>query len=157
MLDCAQVAAHFRRAAATLPEELAGVVATVITAARIEAKSYIGHQQESWPRLSDATILGFFHERGFWIPGKADLGFAPPDYEPLLRTGQMRDSISTAQDGLVGIVGSDDKVMLFQEMGTPGARYPIPPRPTLALALMSSTHLCTGPLTDILAAALVPD
>lgn len=139
MYTCAEVAEYYRLSARRCEAELTGIVAAVVTQAAVRARGYIGKQQEEWAPLSTATIFGFFHPAAGWLPGKEARGFARPDYEPLLGdTGFMRDSISTAVEGLRGIVGSDDKVALYQEMGTQTALYPIPPRPFLAKALMES-------------------
>lgn len=137
MMSFRQFAEHMERAAEMVPEAIAGVVVEVTALAEARAKEMIGTYQPGWEPLSEATLEGFHHEYGFFIPGKIELGYAPPD-NPLLRTGGMRDSITSEADGNTGIIGSDDKVMLWQEMGTPDAIYPIPPRPVLAKAMMDS-------------------
>jgi phage gpG-like protein len=50
--------------------------------------------------------------------------------DPLLRTGELRDSISHVVDGRRAVVGSDDPVAIYQETGTSR----IPPRPFLSTA-----------------------
>jgi hypothetical protein len=103
-----------------------------------EAKAEIGTYQsaagpfQAWDPLSSATLEGFLHPVAGWIPGKKDLGYAPPD-NPLLREGDMRDSIEHVVRlvSLVGgeaHVGSNDPKALWQELGTPNARFPIEPR-----------------------------
>jgi HK97 gp10 family phage protein len=91
-----------------------------------EAKGYIGSYQEGWPKLAPSTIAE-----------KTALGYAPPD-NPLLRTGDMRDSIEhqteSTGDGALGIIGSNDEAAKFHEIGTSR----MPPRPFLALAMMRS-------------------
>lgn len=91
-------------------------------AARIveaEARAEIGHLQGSagpfpgWPPLADTTINGW---RGH--PGKDALGFSPPDYDPLLRSGDMRDSIEHVVVGNTAHVGSNSPVAVWQELGT---------------------------------------
>lgn len=156
MFTCAEVAQHYRRAAAALESDLSDVVVNVIERSVVRAKGYIGHPQDGWAPLSEATIEGFRHERGFWITGKRELGFSPPDYEPLLRTSQMRGSIAGAVEGLRGIVGSPDKVAVYQEMGTPGARYPIPPRPFLARALQEAVPLAEAELLEVAERIMMP-
>lgn len=86
-----------------------------------EAKDVIGTYRYGWPQLATATQRD-----------RVRLGF--PANEPLLRTGDMRDSIShyvetglTGAHGVTedaGYVGSPSKIALAQELGT--AR--IPPR-----------------------------
>lgn len=91
-------------------------------AARIveaEAKSEIGHRQgqagpfKAWEPLAETTIHGY---KGH--PGKADLGHSPPDYDPLLRDGGMRDSIQHVVRGNEAHVGSNDDKAVWQELGT---------------------------------------
>ena len=78
----------------------------------------------NWPELAAATQ----EER-------VRLGFSRN--KPLLRTGDLRDSIShvVGYEGkeLVGYVGSPLKIALYQEMGTGR----IPPRPFLSASLMA--------------------
>jgi len=105
----------------------AAAVAALDTAARsieVEAKSEIGTYQRDnmgpfapWEELKQATQRE--RER---------LGFTPND--PLLRTGDLRDSISHETHGLEAVVGSTSQVMVWQELGT----ETIPPRSVLGLA-----------------------
>lgn len=134
MLTCKQMAeklmASARRSENMLvipTEELMGDLATM-------AKGFIGHYQDGWAPLKPATV-----------EDKEKKGFAPPD-NPLLRTGEMWSSITFEVEmkgfGLVeGIVGSDSKVALDQEIGVVRAKGSLPPRPFLALAMMRSYSL----------------
>jgi phage gpG-like protein len=97
----------------------------VAKAIEATAKAEIGHYQpavgpfQAWPELADST--------------KADRvrqGFSEND--PLLRTGEMRDSISHEVSGLEAVIGSDSDVMVWQELGT----KTIPPRPVLGPAAL---------------------
>jgi hypothetical protein len=87
------------------------------------AAAYIGTYQQGWPALAQSTIKD-----------KEAQGFEVPD--PLLRTGEMRDSIRHEVDPITLelVVGSDDKRALWQELGT----VRIPPRSFLGLALEHS-------------------
>jgi phage gpG-like protein len=58
---------------------------------------------------------------------KAELGFAPPD-NPLLRTGELAESIEVTADRDEAEIGSNEDIAVYQEMGTPDARFPIPAR-----------------------------
>lgn len=143
MITLFEAAAFFRASAARCEAELSFVVVEVIDDAAARARQYIGQPQSGWPMawepLSGATVDGFRHYSGRWIPGKAELGYGA--YErPLLREGDMRDSIEVNALGLFGEVGSDSKIALWQEMGTPGAAYPIPPRPFLAKGMMDASY-----------------
>lgn len=143
MITLTEAAAYYRASAERCEAELSTIVVTVIERAGELARGYIGQQQNGWPMawspLSSATVEGFRHRRGFWVPGKESLGYGGYD-SPMLRTGNMRDSIETNVVELFGEVGSNDKKALFQEMGTPGADYPIPPRPFLAKGLMDASY-----------------
>ncbi|HTI81731.1 MAG TPA: hypothetical protein VL614_14885 [Acetobacteraceae bacterium] len=137
MMTFRQFAEHMERAADAVPEAIAGVVVEVTALAVVRAKDMIGTYQPGWDPLHEATLMGFWHKRGPYIPGKNELGFAPPD-NPLLRDGGMRDSIEGEAIDNTGVIGSPEKKMLWQEMGTPNADYPIEPRPVLAKAVMDS-------------------
>lgn len=91
-----------------------------------EAKAEIGHYQrkntgrfEPWAELADSTKAE-----------RVRLGFS--ENEPLLRTGDLRDSISREVHGLEAVVGSTSMIMVYQELGTDT----IPPRAVLGLAAM---------------------
>lgn len=93
-----------------------------------EAKKEIGHLQKSigpfqeWDELADATKAD-----------KERLGYVfNSDYNPLLRTGKLRDSIEyeVNMPKLEAIVGSKDPIAAFQEFGT----NRIPPRPFIGRA-----------------------
>lgn len=92
------------------------------------AQGYIGQELPEWPPLADSTI-----------EEKERLGYTGvvSDTDPLLRTGEMRDSIEAVvtptATGVKLDVGSNDPVALYQEMGTPT----IPPRPFIALSAIA--------------------
>jgi len=157
MFTCLEVADYYRMAALRCEEELSGVVATIVETAAVRARTYIGVKQQDWDPLSTATIFGFHHPDAGFLVGKADRGFSGPDYQPLLGdTGTLQESISSAVDGLMGIVGSDDKIGLYQEMGTAEAMYPIPPRPFLAKALMEAEVDIEALAGEVAVSLLVP-
>ena len=94
------------------------------------ARSEIGHYQgevapfAGWTELADST--------------KADRlakGFTEND--PLLRTGQLRDSISHQVGGLEAVIGSTSDIMVYQELGTDR----IPPRAVLGPAAIRNKEL----------------
>lgn len=80
-----------------------------------EAKDAIGTYKFGWPQLAPSTQAQ-----------RVRLGY--PANEPLLRTGELRDSISYTVDGSVGYVFSTSPVAVWMELGT----VRIPPRPFLA-------------------------
>ena len=63
------------------------------------------------------------------------LGYTPDD--PLLRSGETRDTVTHAVSGTEGVIGSDSDVMVYQELGTPD----IPPRPVLGPAAIRNKPL----------------
>lgn len=93
-----------------------------------ESKAIIGHLQagygefKAWPELADSTK----EEKE-----KLGYGDASNDWQPLLRTGEMRDSISYATELHKVYIGSTSDIMVYQEMGTGR----IPARPVLGLAI----------------------
>ena len=86
-----------------------------------KAQSAIGREHELWAPLAESTIAD-----------KASHGFPTP--KPLLRTGQMRDSIEYTVHGNEGCVGSNSPIAVYQELGTSR----IPPRSFLVSAAISS-------------------
>jgi HK97 gp10 family phage protein len=72
-----------------------------------------------WAELADSTEAE-----------KARLGYEPN--APLLRTGEMRESIGYQVEGLEAAIGSTDPKMVFHEFGT----VKMPPRPVLGPAVV---------------------
>ena len=93
-----------------------------------DAKEIIGHYQRSdtgpfpeWAELATSTKAD-----------RVSQGFTPND--PLLRTGELRNSIRHEVRGHSVAVGSDLDIAIYQEMGT----ATIPPRPFLRIAAFRS-------------------
>jgi hypothetical protein len=86
-----------------------------------KAKVAIGKEHELWAPLAESTIAD-----------KAHHGFPTP--KPLLRTGELRDSIEYTVHGLQGCVGSDLDIAVYQELGTSR----IPARSFLVSSAISS-------------------
>jgi hypothetical protein len=92
------------------------------------AKDEIGFYQgevgsfPAWAELTDETEAE-----------KARLGFETG--APLLRTGELRDSIGHEVGPLEAAIGSTSDVMLYQEIGTEH----IPPRPVLGPAIIHNS------------------
>lgn len=113
-----------------------------------DAKLSIGFEQHepsgpfaAWAALSSATMEGFTHPKAGWIEGKEALGYTGhrSATDPLLREGHLEASYTHISAGYAAVVGSDDDVAVWQEMGTPNARYPIPPRSVLGAAAFRMT------------------
>jgi HK97 gp10 family phage protein len=91
-----------------------------------EAKAEIGNYQDeigpfiAWPELAEATKTDRIRH-----------GYSEDD--PLLRTGDLRDSIGTviSTDGMEAQVGSNSDIAVYQELGTEH----IPPRSFLGGAM----------------------
>jgi hypothetical protein len=86
-----------------------------------KAKAAIGKEHELWAPLAASTIAD-----------KAAHGFKTP--APLLRTGEMRDSIEYVVHGNEGAVGSNSEIAVYQELGTSH----IPPRSFLVSSAIAS-------------------
>lgn len=127
LLSLAQFAAKL----AEVPLEMQAAETLVLTHAakhvQQEAKKQIGHYADAagpfgaWAPLAETTLAD-----------KERAGYAPPD-NPLLRSGDMRDSIEYTVLPLEAHVGSNDDKAVYQELGThgpnPGADgYHVPPR-----------------------------
>lgn len=94
---------------------------------RDDAQARIGTYQgaagpfNAWQPLANSTIAD-----------RINKGFTPND--PLLRSGELRDSITSQVHGDKAIVGSASDIALYQEVGT----ATIPPRPFLGPAAFAS-------------------
>lgn len=102
-----------------------------------EAKKEIGKYQEQkgsfpeWQELAESTIKE-----------KERLGYGPPD-NPLLRTGEMRDSIKHEVMGHEAIIGSNSPIIGYHEYGT----SKMPARPVIGPAAFSKKRFigrCIG-------------
>ena len=113
-----------RGAATRVLPALEQVVEETVIYAAVLAKGKIGVQQEDWAPLAASTIAD-----------KRTLGFSGPYYSPLLREGEMQDSISFETNYLTGLMGSDDKVAYWQEFGT----SKMPPRPFIGPAMREAS------------------
>lgn len=116
-------AEHLLKAAAAEPLALQAGLEGALKIIKRSAKQKIGHYQEAsgpfqdWAELTDETKEDRLRK-----------GYAEDD--PLLRSGDLKESIVHEMEILEGVVGSKDPVMAYQEYGTPT----IPPRPTIGPA-----------------------
>ncbi len=92
------------------------------------AKAEIGIYQDAvgefnaWDELADSTKSD-----------RVQQGYS--ENEPLLRSGELRDSISREVGTREAVVGSDSDIMVYQELGTPT----IPPRPVIGPAALRTS------------------
>lgn len=116
-------------------------------AAAVEAtaKSEFGEYQAAvgpypeWEQLAESTQQE--RER---------LGYTPND--PLLRSGELRDSVGREVRHMEAVIGSRSPVMFYQELGTPR----IPPRPVLGPALIRSEEAIKHALAGVLFVCIAP-
>jgi HK97 gp10 family phage protein len=98
---------------------------TVADAVRDTAKSELGHYQPAvghfgaWPELADSTKKD-----------RVAQGFTEND--PLLRSGDLRESIKNEVSATHAVIGSTSDVAVYQELGT----EKMPPRPFLGPAVL---------------------
>jgi len=116
-------------------------------AKEIAAKKMIGHELSIWKPLDEVTIERKERE-GFTGQVSAT--------DPLLRTGEMRESISYEvipnPEGATVIIGSSSKHAIYQELGTPT----IPPRPFLSVATAESIPVAEKELGETAITLLTP-
>lgn len=84
------------------------------------AREAIGTYRYGWPQLAQSTQTE-----------RVRLGFTPND--PLLRTGDLRDSVSHQVLGNIGYIGSNDMKAVWNFLGTSS----IPPRDPILGAIMT--------------------
>ncbi len=87
------------------------------------AKHAIGTYEYGWPQLAESTQAQ-----------RVSLGYSAN--EPLLRTGDLKDSITHNSDDKEAYVGTDNPIAKYQEFGT----SKIPARPFLGGAIMQEEH-----------------
>ncbi|NPU23934.1 hypothetical protein [Bradyrhizobium denitrificans] len=104
------------------------------------AAEYPGHYQPGWAPLAESTLKD-----------KTAKGFAVPS--PLKRTGQMAASFAKelVPTELTVVIGSPEKVALWQEMGTSR----IPPRPVAAKAMRNAIPYAADVFGEIAVALLM--
>src|SRR5258708_5729701 len=112
-------------------------------AVAVEAKGMIGHELAIWPPLAPSTIAQ-----------KKKLGYVGriSATDPLLRTGEMRDSIDGEAFGLTGIVGATDEKAVYHELGT----AKMPPRRFLGPALVGQLPVAERFFGELAMSLLTP-
>jgi hypothetical protein len=91
-----------------------------------------------WAQLADSTKADRVYQ-----------GYA--ENEPLLRTGDLRESVETLVRDNVGYVGSDSDIAVYQELGT----IKMPPRSTFGSAAVETMDLIVEIVGKGAVAALV--
>jgi hypothetical protein len=127
MMSCAEFARLLERAAIKAHNELDIPTEALMVAVAAQAKEAIGTYTYGWPELAASTQAD-----------RVKKGY--PADEPLLRTGALAASIEhraeLSPEGAEGLVFSEDKIALYQEMGTDRG---IPPRSFLFKSLWLAT------------------
>ena len=104
---------------------------------KTEAQAWIGEDHETWDPLAESTLKE-----------KAAAGYEVP--KPLLRTGELRDSIKIETQGLNAEIGTDHFLGPIHEHGT----QHVPPRPFLGPALMSKGNEAVAVIEASIARAI---
>jgi hypothetical protein len=143
MMDFAQLAEQLAAAASRVRPDLERDLAEIGEAQKKLAQEMIGTEVPSWPPLAAATIADK-ERKGFPVPA------------PLLRTGDMRESIRFEVEpsplGASMTLGSDDPIAKYQELGT----ATIPPRPFLATSAVAVMPVAEKRLAETAVALLTP-
>lgn len=122
-MDLEQFARELSSASATIATGLEAGFRVIVKEIEETAKEEIGLYQpaygpfDAWAPLAESTKVERVR-RGY------------SEDEPLLRSGELRDSIQSEVMGLAAIVGTKSDIGLWQEVGTSH----IPPRPFIGPA-----------------------
>ena len=98
------------------------ILAELAVLVRDNAREAIGTYKYGWPQLAESTQKD-----------RATKGY--PENEPLLRTGELRNSIMIHLERHRALVGSNSDIAVYQELGTSR----IPPRSFLLSSAMQAT------------------
>jgi len=132
--------------AGRLPLELAKVVDFAGGDASEIARDMIGVKQDWWLTLADST------KQDKALLAKAGYNFTPPEYNPLLREGELKESFEWGANGLQAYLTSSDPVMFFHEYGTAA----MPPRPVIGPAMLEAAAVAQTALGTIAKEILEP-
>ncbi|MBO0636475.1 hypothetical protein [Pantoea agglomerans] len=122
-MDLEQFARELSSASATIATGLEAGFSVIVKEIEETAKEEIGVYQpaygpfDAWAPLAESTKVD-----------RVRSGYTEDD--PLLRSGELRDSIESEVVGLAAIVGTKSEIGLWQEVGT----VRIPPRPFIGPA-----------------------
>ncbi|GAC1332095.1 MAG: hypothetical protein NVSMB20_03100 [Bradyrhizobium sp.] len=134
--DLAGFAAHLGKLGVSVIAEQHHALEHAAMVVEKEAKSSIGTRQGAagpfvaWAPLAQTTLDGWGGH-----PGKIALGYSPPE-NPLLREGDLRNSIEHTVHLTVAYVGSNSDIAVWQELGT----EKMPPRSFLGGAAFRKAH-----------------
>lgn len=126
----AAFASHLVELQASVALEAHKGLKEVANAVTETAKGEIGHYQQAigpfpkWADLAEGTKID-----------RVQQGY--PADDPLLRSGELRDSIENEVSRLEAVVGSKSDIAVYQELGTDK----IPPRPFLGPAVIHNHAL----------------
>jgi hypothetical protein len=149
MIEFDEFAAQLARNAVASERELLFAADKIgLVQKKLAQDEIIGHELPMWPPLAESTV----EDKEFY--GYVD---RVSETDPLLRTGEMRDSIDYSVRPLLGVgvevtLGSADKVAIYQELGTPT----IPARPFLTTATMAAMDEADKILGDLAVALITP-
>jgi HK97 gp10 family phage protein len=155
--DFASLAAHLAAVSVAQRKMETEALEKAAKVVKKRAKAKIGKYQDeappfaAWAELSENTLHGGY-ANGIRYPGKIELGYATEgDHRPLLRSGEMRDSIEHRVIGNEAHVGSNNDKAVWQELGTEH----IPPRSFLGGAAAEETPKIVGIIGESAVLSLV--
>jgi phage gpG-like protein len=127
-------AAHFAHLAHDWPKATHAALEVAAQIVEAKAKAAIGTYKYGWPQLADSTQEDRAH-KGF------------PANEPLLRTGELRDSIQHSSNEKEAHTGSNLDRAVWMELGTSR----MPPRPFLAPSVFQNEALIKRAVKQVIA------
>lgn len=147
MMTFAQFAKHLGAAGPRLAPAVERGLAQYGEVVKTTARGFIGHERTAWAALAPSTIAE-----------KTKLGYVGhiSATDPLLRTGELRDSIEAEVGPLNVTVGSALDKALWQEMGTVRPTGSIPPRPFLASAMNDTLPVAEKIFGEVMVRTLTP-
>ncbi len=143
MMTLSELASRLEAAAARVEPDLEVVLGKIGTHAQVIAAEFIGHELPQWKPLAESTV-----------GEKRRLGYVGhvSATDPLLRTAHLRESIKVSVQLHEVAVGSEEKIALWQEMGT----RRIPARPFMGPAMMASMDYASDLMGELVVRLLTP-
>jgi hypothetical protein len=147
MLSPAELALFLKASASRTRSQLAHTTKHLMDHGAKVAQEMIGREDNGWPALAPSTVA---EKTRLGLVGRVSAT------DPLLRTGEMRKTISGSSEstgeGAQGAIGSTSGIAAFHEMGTSR----MPPRPVFAPTMIKTAKLGAEEFGHMAIAQLTP-